>query len=153
MSTNAKKVEVLGMPFGTASARLKKNIMFALLKKHSEDVCFQCSKQIMTVDELSVEHKDPWMANGVEAFWDINNIAFSHLYCNVRAHAPGDPTALIAINQAKRRIGPDGQYWCTGGQHFEEESEFFEDRSRWNGRCSECRTCRSNRRSPKVTPF
>lgn len=45
------------MPFGTASARLKKKIMFMLIKKLGEDICYRCGNKIEDVDELSIEHK------------------------------------------------------------------------------------------------
>lgn len=82
-NSNIKKTEQLGMPHGTAAARLRKQVLFHILKKHGENVCFRCEKIIVSVEELSLEHKIPWMDNDVKLFWDINNIAFSHLSCNV----------------------------------------------------------------------
>jgi len=79
---NRKKAEQLGMPFGTASNRLRKMVLFHLLKKLKENVCFQCGAEIETVDELSIEHKKPWLDESVDLFWDLNNIAFSHHQCN-----------------------------------------------------------------------
>ena len=46
-------------------------------------VCFKCGETIETPETLSIEHKIPWLDNSVELFWDMNNIAFSHLSCNV----------------------------------------------------------------------
>lgn len=83
-----KKDIQLGMPLGTATNRLRKMILFHLLKKHNENFCFQCTKEIETVKELSVEHKKPWLHENVNLFWDIKNIAFSHLSCNVGASKP-----------------------------------------------------------------
>lgn len=79
---NTKKSEQLGMPHGTANARMRKIVLFDLLKRHNENVCFQCGKEIETVEELSIEHKKPWLDVDVKLFWDINNIGFSHLHCN-----------------------------------------------------------------------
>ncbi len=79
-----KKSKQLGMPFGTASNRLKKTILFHLLIKLKENICFQCNKEIRNEKELSIEHKEPWLDNDTKLFWDINNIAFSHLSCNCR---------------------------------------------------------------------
>ena len=80
-----KKFDQLKMPIGTASARLKKNILFYLLFKHNENVCYQCNEKINTSEELSVEHKIPWIDSDdpIDLFFDINNIAFSHLKCNI----------------------------------------------------------------------
>lgn len=84
---NNKKNEQLGMPFGTASARLRKSILFSLLKETNKNICFQCGKPIELEDELSIEHKVPWLDsdNPKDRFFDISNIAFSHLSCNVSA--------------------------------------------------------------------
>ena len=37
------------------------------------------------MSDLSIEHKVPWMSadNPIDAFFDLDNIAFSHLKCNV----------------------------------------------------------------------
>lgn len=80
--SNEKKSATLGMPHGTASNRLRKNILFHLLQKLNEAVCFKCQQAIVSVEDLSIEHKKPWEGISAELFWDIENIAFSHLHCN-----------------------------------------------------------------------
>ena len=84
--TNTNKIRhiQLGMPFGTAQNKLRKAIMFQMIQRVSLDVCFQCGKKIETIDELSIEHKIPWMNsyNPIKLFFDLDNIAFSHLRCN-----------------------------------------------------------------------
>ena len=55
----ARKSAFLGMPHGTAANRLRKMVMFHLLQKHGENICFQCGEKIATADELSIEHKQP----------------------------------------------------------------------------------------------
>lgn len=85
MSANEKKRKQLGMAAGTANARLRKLILFSLVQKTEQDTCFRCGKRIETVDELSIEHKQSWLDVSVELFWDLDNIAFSHLSCNVAA--------------------------------------------------------------------
>lgn len=84
---NKKKADQLGMPHGTASGRLRKSILFNLLKKYSLNVCFQCGNLIVSVDDLSIEHKIPWLDSHdpVKLFFDLDNIAFSHFSCNVSA--------------------------------------------------------------------
>lgn len=77
-----KKSEQLGMPFGTASARLRKLILFNLLQRLGEDICFHCNNKIDKVEELSIEHKEAWLNVSPDLFWDLNNISFSHLSCN-----------------------------------------------------------------------
>ena len=82
--SNKKRHIQLGMPFGTAQGRLRKMIMFQLLREFKKNICFQCGKEIETVEELSIEHKVAWLdkENAKELFWDLDNIAFSHLSCN-----------------------------------------------------------------------
>lgn len=82
---NEKKNAQLGMPFGTASGRLRKLVLFSVLERHEENVCFQCGNKINSADDLSIEHKVPWLDTDARLFWDINNIAFSHLSCNISA--------------------------------------------------------------------
>ena len=84
MKNNDKKSLQLGIPHGTANARLRKTILFHLLKKHGENICFRCNKIIETEDSLSIEHKQPWLDVSVDLFWDLDNIAFSHLVCNCK---------------------------------------------------------------------
>ena len=82
--SNKIKREALSMPFGTAQNRLRKAIMFQMIQKLGLDICFQCGKKIETIEELSIEHKISWLYsnNPKELFFDLDNIAFSHLKCN-----------------------------------------------------------------------
>lgn len=61
--------------------------MFEMAKELGRDVCFQCGKTIETVDDFSIEHKTAWIdpddPNGL--FFDLDNVAFSHLSCNCAA--------------------------------------------------------------------
>ena len=96
--SNNKKSEQLGVSHGTACNRLRKNILFDLLRKQVENVCFQCGLPIDIVDELSVEHKIPWLdsEDPIGLFFDLDNIAFSHLTCNYgarRCRTEGKTTA------------------------------------------------------------
>ena len=79
---NKRHSDFLGMAFGTASARLRKMILLDLLKRHKENVCYRCGLTIESRLELSIEHKKPWLGVDAALFWDLNNIAFSHMQCN-----------------------------------------------------------------------
>ncbi len=83
--SNRTKNRLLGMPHGTASNRLRKMILYSMLygKVYSRN-CFQCGQKIEDVDDLSIEHKEPWQSadDPKAAFFDLENIAFSHLRCN-----------------------------------------------------------------------
>ena len=83
--SNEDKSEQLGMPFGTANNKLRKMVLFHLLKKYNDNFCFQCGALIETVDELSIEHKKPWLHENTDLYWDMDNIAFSHHHCNCAA--------------------------------------------------------------------
>ncbi len=86
MSQEKKKLQ-LGMNPSTAQHRLRKDLMFFLAQKCNMDVCHQCGEKIETAKELSIEHKTPWLDSEkpIETFFDIENIAFSHLACNISA--------------------------------------------------------------------
>ncbi len=78
-----KKKNQLGMNASTASARLIKDILFS---KISHEKCFRCGK-LMERDNFSIDHKIAWLntENPLDLFFDLDNIAFSHLKCNVEA--------------------------------------------------------------------
>lgn len=84
---NKIKYALLGMPHGTAVHQLRKLIMFSLIQELGKDVCYRCSEKINGVEDLSIEHKISWQLSTtpVETFFDLDNIAFSHLHCNCSA--------------------------------------------------------------------
>ena len=81
--TNTRR-EILGMPHATAACQLKKQLLFQLVQETDKDCCYRCGSKIESVEELSVEHKEAWRkaTDPVAAFWDLTNIAYSHLDCN-----------------------------------------------------------------------
>lgn len=83
--SNEIKHKLLGEPIGTATAKLRKKILFKLVQDAGLDICFQCKQKIETIDDFSIEHKASWQyaKNPKEAFYDLDNIAFSHLHCNI----------------------------------------------------------------------
>jgi hypothetical protein len=82
-----KKNKQLGIDAGTAASRLRKELLFKYIRKAGDNYCFQCGAEIETTDELSVEHKVPWLdsEDPIEMFFNLENIAFSHLKCNIGA--------------------------------------------------------------------
>ena len=82
---NERKNTALGMNFSTASAQLKKLLMFRMMQRLGDDNCYRCGTLIETPEQLSVEHKIAWLSaeDPKAAFFDLENIAFSHLSpCN-----------------------------------------------------------------------
>lgn len=145
---NKRKSECLGMPHGTATSKLRKMLLFQFAKRCGEDECFHCGRKIETLDQFSIEHKEPWIDNA-ELFWDLSNIAFSHLSCNssrARRHN------LFPIGEWARtnlvKTGEPGTAWCTGCQDFHPREEFSLNRSRREGLQDTCRASRSRYRSP-----
>jgi hypothetical protein len=132
MGYNLKKEATLGMGFGKATQRLRKMILFSLVVRLKENHCFVCSKVIDKVEDLSIEHKLPWEGRSAELFWDLNNIAFSHLRCN-RPHAYG--------TNRKRRENPEGKIWCAGHRDFLSVDNFHKKSSTPTGYQVNCKDC------------
>ena len=139
-NSGARKSAFLGMPHGTAGNRLRKMVLFNLLQRHGEKVCFKCSEKIETAEELSIEHKQPWEGISVELFWSLDNIAFSHLRCNKNHRRKGG-------GALRRKVGPEGTAWCRRCRAFLPVSEFSRHRSRWNGLQPWCNGSYERRRS------
>lgn len=130
---NANKSAILGMNFSTASSRLKKNILHSILVRIGESNCFKCGTEIATPEELSVEHKVAWRTP--EQFWDLENIAFSHLRCNL-------PDEYVGWNRGKTT--------CANG-HTNEWADRRDGARRCNG-CNRERT-RSYRLQARTPSF
>lgn len=84
-SNRLPKEEILGMAWGTAAHRLRKEVMFSLVKKCGEDVCFRCGNKIETALDLSLDHMEDWENVDVALFWNVDNITFSHRKCNTKS--------------------------------------------------------------------
>jgi len=86
-TSNEKKNRLLGEPYGTANSKLKKILLFDLAKRLDEDFCYRCGIKISSLEEFSIEHKQSWMYadNPIQMFYSLDNIAFSHIDCNVKA--------------------------------------------------------------------
>ena len=86
-NSNRKKYEQLGMPLGTANGKLRKAIIYNMMCRLTNDLCYRCGEPINSPDDMSIEHKEPWLDSDdpVGKFFNLDNIAFSHLNCNIRA--------------------------------------------------------------------
>ena len=114
-----KKRRLLGEPLGTAAHKLRKMLLFSLAGKLELLSCVRCGKAITEITEFSIEHKKPWQSadDPRGAFFDLGNIGFSHLSCNVKEPRPStaytDEELLQALREcngvlSKRKFyGPD----------------------------------------------
>jgi hypothetical protein len=134
-NSSIRKAKVLGIPFGTATARLKKSLLFLLVVETKRNFCYKCNLEIKTEDELSIEHKIPWETseNAKELFYDLNNIAFSHLKCNKRSF----------IIDKRKKIGPEGTAWCIKHKDFLPIYLFSKNSNHWNGLDHMCKECQN----------
>ncbi len=84
------KGEQLGMAVATARCKLMKKLIFSLIQQCGKDTCYRCGNQILTEEELSVDHKKAWLhePNAVDLYFDIGNVAFSHNKCNSQYTRP-----------------------------------------------------------------
>ena len=127
------KAEQLGMPFGTASARLRKILLFECLKKLKENVCFKCRGAIVSVAELSIEHKKPWLHVDSRLFWCLENIAYSHLGCNRPDRYSKGPEVT------KNNI--PGMHWCYRHKKLLPIENFNKDSYQHDGVRQLCKEC------------
>ena len=133
MTSNEIKAQKLGMPYGTACGRLRKVILFHLVKQLGQNTCFQCQKEIESADSLSIEHKQPWSDNP-SLFWDLDNICFSHLTCNIKASRRGG-----------RRFPQMGNnLWCSRHKQYLPKEKFGKGSGRPSGYRGYCNECRKN---------
>ena len=106
--------------------------MFSLVKETKKDVCSRCKKQILDIDNFSIDHKIPWLdsENPKKLFFDLENISFSHTGCNY-----GN------ARQPNKIIYPPGYGWCASCKQFKFESEFPLSKKRDRKKhCSKCGT-------------
>lgn len=131
-NTNKAKSSQLGMAFGTANGKLRKQLLFKYVKMAEDHYCYVCNEEIESVDDFTIEHKQPWFNRDADLFWDLENIAFSHSWCNV----PHENGAIKL-----RKIAPEGMAWCSKHQGFAPIENFGPRPQRWNGLKDWCRSC------------
>lgn len=126
-----KEDEELGMSIATASNRLRKRLLFELVKKLGQNFCYRCSAEIETAEELTVDHMQEWRGVDPKLFWDLDNCAWAHPGCN--SAASRKPTQHVPT--------VEGTAWCWSCKDFRPTEEFYVNRRRWNGLTSQCKTC------------
>lgn len=113
--------------------------MFSLVQECKKDNCFKCGKKITDIAEFSIEHKIPWLGNNSSLFWDLNNIAFSHLSCN-KTDRPGFRSVW--------RKAPKGKSWCYICKTYKNIKKFagrkvtYAQRNPYQPTCYDCKKLR-----------
>lgn len=81
--SDKKKIQ-LGMNPSTAANRLVKDVLWKLVVETKQDTCYRCGLP-MSRETFSIEHKEAWLdsEDPVGLYFDLDNISFSHLRCNV----------------------------------------------------------------------
>lgn len=105
---NARAVVLLGTSTTVAGYRLRKSILFSMVKRLGEDICYRCGKTIDHIDDLTIDHKADWREadDPKVTFFDLENIAFSHFLCNTQTQADKkkiypDVATKSRVNNAK----------------------------------------------------
>lgn len=96
-----KKKQQLGMNPSTASGRLVKDLLWNFVKTTGQDACCKCGEP-MSRETFSIEHVTPWLDSDdpVGLYFDIENIGYSHLKCNVEDRRNGQlPSEHGTINK------------------------------------------------------
>jgi hypothetical protein len=93
MKNKQVKHDQLGQDPSKASYKLVKDLMWMFITETNRNICHQCG-ETMCRNTFSIEHKIPWLHSDTpkELFFDLNNISFSHLKCNVKAGRRNNPT-------------------------------------------------------------
>jgi HNH endonuclease len=127
----------LGTNVSASQHKLTRLILYDRLIKLGEDNCYRCGLKISSYKEFSIEHKISWINNDPNLFWDLNNIAFSHLLCNQKA-----PKGSTQPNVKGRRVCIDGQSLCKGCNKMLDKDLFGYCSNKFfkiKGKCKKCR--------------
>lgn len=116
MGRKDPEATVSGMPRGTANSKLRKKLLFELLRTIGANKCRRCGLDIVLSEDLAIEHLTDWK-DDQDLFWMLENIAFSHLSCSSGAARQEGKPMLADISI----IGEDGEQLPTflhDGKHY-----------------------------------
>ncbi len=137
--SNRKKSKFLGMSISTAKSKLVRLLLFSFAEELGRNTCYRCKQTIETSEDFTIDHKEPWLHNDLDLFWDLENIAFSHHGCN--SSAARRPTKITR---------PNGTSWCSRCQSLLDKEEFSKNCGDPHGLSWICKKCTRNyRRSRK----
>jgi hypothetical protein len=124
---NCKKAAQLGMNPSTANAQLRKMLLYKFVVAAGLNGCHVCRKP-MTFDTFSIEHKTAWLDSDdpVGNFFDLDNVGFSHLKCNVgRARKNLAPCGTRSAYVRGCRCAP-----CTTAEAAAQREKYTSERRR-----------------------
>lgn len=116
------------MSSGKARNILINSLVFKMAKELEWDNCFRCDEPILSSDDLSYDHREPWRGVSPDLYWDLENFALSHKRCNT-VDRPGGMLA--------------GTAWCAGHKTTHPREDFSSSDKR-NGVNRVCREWQSN---------
>ena len=134
VNMDTKKVkDQLGMSYSTARYRLRNELLFCALKKLGENVCYRCGKPLESTNDIAIDHKKPWLDIDPDLFWDLDNIAFSHIVCNSRNKRPSifaSPRYCVWYHKTRRKwtgyaVIPGSKKKFTGYHDTKDEAEIM----------------------------
>ena len=116
-----QKTLLLGENFSTAANKLRKAIMFSLIQELNRDICHRCTLKIDSISELSIEHIESWQSaeDPSESFYDLKNISFSHLKCNIRA-----------VHREKKYASPEEKRAAQWSRYYDKKKDQILSRKR-----------------------
>lgn len=81
-----KKTKQLGVHPATAAHQLRTDLLYFAYVVLLGCVCYRCGQEMARAN-FSIDHIDNWLDSDdpVERFFDLSNVSFSHLGCNVSA--------------------------------------------------------------------
>lgn len=133
------KALVLGMSIGRARGILVKAMMYSMAARLNLLQCYRCHPAIATPAEFSIDHKRDWLKAGPEAYFALDNIAFSHLHCNSAASSGKEALRNASL---RRRYRADGLRFCGTCRSFLESSSFNRETRRVDGLSPICKGCK-----------
>lgn len=108
-----KRSEQLGMPYGTASNKLRLKVIFDLLCSVGKNNCFVCNSIIDSPENLAVAHKKQWVDVDPSLFWKTDNIVFKHQKCKEKNNMI-EITLVNENGKELKKYSHDGEVWIAG---------------------------------------
>ena len=125
----------------TAQARLLRDLLFnfAINSGHK---CFRCGERLDR-KTFSIEHIEDWLDSDdpIGKFFDVDNIAYSHLRCNVGA------SRTVSGQVRKHGLKRYNTYGCRCEICKAAKSKYNKLRKRWVGRVAQASDCKPEYKS------